>query len=162
MNKYQLGVLSKNVHVNVKTLALSAFATLAIAGAAATVTAFTHASGTSSSQPQSIQPVASAPAPVVTTTPTNPAVDTIQVSKCFTVATATTPGSMLIKAVSSDNKAILSAYSPDGTFLGQVQNGGGSKYGGTVMQVQITDPGTVTITSSEGGSVTVPTTPFQI
>ena len=69
---------------------------------------------------------------------------------------------MLIKAASSDPTARLFAHRPDGTYIGEVQNGGGSRYGGTVMPWQPYDPIYVTIKSSSGGSVTVPTTPFQI
>jgi hypothetical protein len=43
-----------------------------------------------------------------------------------------------------------------------VQNGGGSRYGGTVMPYQVSDPIVVTIRSSSGGSIDVPTTPFVI
>lgn len=85
-------------------------------------------------------------------------VDSIKVSKCFCNA----GGEMLIKASSSDAAAHLYAYRPDGTLIGEVQNGGGSRYGGTVMPYQSYDPINVTIVSSSGGSVTVPTTPFQI
>jgi hypothetical protein len=85
-------------------------------------------------------------------------VDTIKVSKCF----YNSGGEMLIKAVSSDSSATLKAYRPDGTFHGYVQNGGGGRYGGTVMPFIPYDPGTMTITSSSGGSITVPTTPFQL
>jgi hypothetical protein len=85
--------------------------------------------------------------------------DSIKVSKCYYDAPT---GEMLIKASSSDTSAHLYAYRPDGTYLGEVQNGGGSRYGGTVMPYQGTDPVYVTIISSSGGSITVPTTPFQI
>ena len=85
-------------------------------------------------------------------------VDTIKVSKCY----YNTGGEMLIKASSSDPTARLSAYLPDGTYLGEVQNGGGSRYGGTVMPYVPYDPGYMVIKSSSGGSVTAPTTPFQI
>jgi len=88
--------------------------------------------------------------------------DAVSVSKCFTNATTTSGGEMLIKAKSSDANASLFAYRPDGTLIGPVQNGGGSRYGGTVMPYQSYDPGEVTITSSSGGSITVPTTPFQL
>ena len=88
--------------------------------------------------------------------------DVIGVSKCYTNATATTGGEMLIKANSSNSGARLFAYRPDGTLVGEVQNGGGGRYGGTVMPHQLSDPGTVTVKSSAGGSITVPTTPFQI
>ena len=43
-----------------------------------------------------------------------------------------------------------------------MQNGGGSRYGGTVMGFVPYDPGYMVIISSSGGSITVPTTPFQI
>ena len=59
--------------------------------------------------------------------------DTLQVSKCYTNATATSGGQMLIQARSSDPAARLFAYRPDGTAIGEVQNGGGSRYGGTVI-----------------------------
>ena len=85
-------------------------------------------------------------------------VDTIKVSKCY----YNTGGEMLIKASSSDPTARLFAYTPFGTYLGEVQNGGGSRYGGTVMGYVGADPVEVTIVSSSGGSTTVPTTPFQI
>jgi hypothetical protein len=85
-------------------------------------------------------------------------VDSIKVSKCF----CNSAGQMLIKAASSDPTAHLYAYRPDGTYIGEVQNGGGSRYGGTVMPWQAYDPVLVTIISSSGGSITVPTTPFQI
>lgn len=84
--------------------------------------------------------------------------DTIKVSKCY----CNSGGEMLIKASSSDPTAHLYAYFPDGTFLGEVQNGGGSKYGGTVMPFIPYDPLMMTIKSSSGGKITVPTTPFQI
>jgi len=84
--------------------------------------------------------------------------ETIRVSKCYYYAPS---GQMLIKASSSDATAQLSAYLPSGAYMGAVQNGGGSRYGGTVMGYQPTDPRFVTIRSSSGASITVPTTPFQ-
>jgi len=93
---------------------------------------------------------------------TTPKVDTIKVSKCFTNATDSTGGEMLLKAASSDPTARLFAYRPDGSLIGEVQNGGGSRYGGTVMAYQPYDPVTVTFRSSSGGSTTAPTTPFLI
>lgn len=86
-------------------------------------------------------------------------VDSIKVSKCFYDAPT---GEMLIKASSSDPTARLSAYTPAGTYLGEVQNGGGSRYGGTVMGYVGTDPVSVLIISSSGGSIEIPTTPFQL
>ena len=94
-----------------------------------------------------------------TSSPTStPALDAITVSKCF----INSAGQMLIKASSSNSNAGLFAYRPDGTLIGQIQNGGGSRYGGTVMPWQSYDPLMVTIQSTAGGSVTVPTTPFVI
>lgn len=87
-------------------------------------------------------------------------VDSIKVSKCYCNATPTSGGQMLIKASSSDATARLFAYRPDGSLIGEVQNGGGSRYGGTVMPYQPYDPIYVTIISTSGGSITVPTTPF--
>jgi hypothetical protein len=86
-------------------------------------------------------------------------VETIKVSKCYYDPPT---GAMLIKASSSDTTARLFAYLPSGAYLGEVQNGGGSRYGGTVMPYVPVDPGSVTIQSSSGGTITVPTTPFQI
>ncbi len=84
-------------------------------------------------------------------------VEKINVSKCFYDVPT---GQMLIKASSSDSTAHLYAYLPSGAYLGEVQNGGGSRYGGTVMGYQPQNPLSVTIKSSSGGSITVPTTPF--
>ena len=91
-----------------------------------------------------------------------PSVDTIKVTTCYTNATAGTGGQMLIKASNSDTTARLFAYRPDGTLIGEVQNGGGSRYGGTVMPYIPYDPIYVTIRSSSGGSIDGPTTPFRI
>ena len=87
-------------------------------------------------------------------------VDVIRVTKCYTNATATAGGQMLIKAQSSDKSARLFAYRPDGTLIGELQNGGGTRYGGTVVPYEKTDPVEVTVRSSAGGSISVPTTPF--
>jgi len=89
-------------------------------------------------------------------------VDSITVTKAYTNATPDSGGQMLIKASSSDSSARLFAYRPDGTLIGEVQNGGGGRYGGTVMPYQFAYSATVTIRSSSGGAITVPTTPFQI
>jgi hypothetical protein len=86
-------------------------------------------------------------------------VDSIKVSKCFYDAPT---GAMLIKASSSDISAHLYAYLPSGAYLGEVQNGGGSRYGGTVMPYAAVDPVNIVIISSDGGSIIVPTTPFVI
>jgi hypothetical protein len=87
--------------------------------------------------------------------------ETIRVSKCYTNATLTSYGQLLIKASSSNTSAHLYAYRPDGTYQGEVQNGGGSRYGGTVMGYLPYDPGYMIIVSSTGASVNAPTTPFQ-
>ena len=84
--------------------------------------------------------------------------DTVKVSKCFYDAPT---GQMLIKASSSDPAATLYAYLPSGALAGEVQNGGGSRYGGTVMGYFPTNPITICIRSTAGGSIVVPTTPFQ-
>jgi len=84
--------------------------------------------------------------------------DSINVSKCYYAST----GQLLIKASSSDTTAHLYVYLPSGAYLCEVQNGGGSRYGGTVTPYIGFDPGSVTIKSSSGGIVTVPTAPFQI
>jgi hypothetical protein len=89
-------------------------------------------------------------------------VDRIEVGKCWTNASASTGGQLLISARSSDPTAHLFAYREDGKLIGEVHNGGGERYGGTVFAYQATDPGRVRIQSSAGGSVTVPTTPFRI
>lgn len=88
--------------------------------------------------------------------------EVITISKCFTNATAHGFGAMLIKAASSNPAAQLSAHRSDGSLIGEVQNGGGSRYGGTVMEIQPYDPGTVTITSSTGASATCQTGPFPV
>ena len=115
--------------------------------------------GTTSSRGSGARP-ANTSVPV-TTQVNRPSVDVIQVTKCYTNATTSRGGQMLIKARSSDRTARLFAYRPDGTPIGELQNGGGNRYGGTVISYQSSDPVKVTIKSSAGGSLTVPTTPFQ-
>ena len=87
--------------------------------------------------------------------------DQLEVDKCWTNATATTGGQLLVSARSSDPGARLRAYRSDGTLIGEVHNGGGQRYGGTVFAYERRDPGPVTIRSSSGGSITVPTAPFR-
>ena len=137
------------MRVPVKYLAVTA----AVLGAIAAVipTAAAAAAGASA-----------APAIASTATASATTVDTVKVSKAFTNATATTGGEMLIKASSSDRSAHLFAYRPDGTLIGEVQNGGGGRYGGTVMPYQSYDPKRITIRSTSGGTKTVRTTPFQV
>ena len=86
-------------------------------------------------------------------------VDTIKVNKCY-YADVGSYVELLLNAVSSDSTAHLHAYLPDGTYLGEVQNGGGGRYGGTVF-VTLYIPASITFISSSGGSVTLPTSQFQ-
>ena len=86
-----------------------------------------------------------------------PAVDAIKVLKHYWVSANST---LLISASSSDATAHLYVSLPSGVLLGEIQNGGGGQYGGTVF-FSANDPGSLTITSSAGGSITVPTVPFQ-
>ena len=85
--------------------------------------------------------------------------ETIKVTKCFFDRGASAG---LIKASSTNTAAHLYAYLPNGEFWGEVQNGGGGRYGGTVMHYLPNDPINVTIKSSAGAETTVPTTPFQL
>ncbi|WP_374969523.1 hypothetical protein [Terrabacter sp. BE26] len=111
---------------------------------------------------------ATSPVPAPATRPTiersaahGRGLDRVEVDKCWTNATATTGGQLLVSARSSDPSAHLRAYRADGTLIGEVHNGGGQRYGGTVFAYERTNPGTVTIRSSAGGSITVSTTPFR-
>jgi len=87
-------------------------------------------------------------------------VDTIRVNKCYYFDTGSYV-ELLINASSSNSGAHLYAYLPDGTYLGEVQNGGGGQYGGTVF-VTLYIPASITIRSSAGGSVTSPCVQGQI
>ena len=84
-------------------------------------------------------------------------VDSIKVSKRFYVASN---GTLLISAVSSDAKAHLFLRRMSGVLIGEVQNGAGGKYGGTVFFAG-KDPKTLKIESSTGGSTTFDTAPFH-
>lgn len=86
-------------------------------------------------------------------------VDVIKVNKAYYANTGAYV-ELLINAVSSDSTARLFAYLPNGQLLGEVQNGGGGRYGGTVF-VSMFVPQTITILSTSGGSITVLTAPFQ-
>src|SRR5512144_1307288 len=70
--------------------------------------------------------------------------DTIRVSKCYYAIVGYVE--LLIKANSSDPTAHLYAYLPSGAYLGELQNGGGSRYGGDTF-VTLTLPATITILS---------------
>ena len=85
-------------------------------------------------------------------------VDSIKVSKNYYAAAN---GTMLINVSSSDPTAHLYVYLPSGRLLGEVQNGGGGRYGGSVFWVGA-DPGYTVFRSSSGGSISVPTAPFQL
>jgi len=91
---------------------------------------------------------------------TTSSVDTIKVQKCYDAPVGGYV-ELLLQAVSSDSNAHLYAYLPDGTYLGEVQNGGGGRYGGTVFGSYYI-PATITFISSSGGSITVPTSPMQL
>jgi hypothetical protein len=90
---------------------------------------------------------------------TTTTIDTIRVNKCYYFDTGSYV-ELLINAGSSDSSAHLYAFLPDGTYLGEVQNGGGGRYGGTVF-VTLHVPASITLVSSSGGRITAPTTPFQ-
>ena len=124
----------------------------------------TRAARPSNSAPPAPAPTAPAPGipslPALTAAPGSPA-DVVQIEKCWTNATSSRSGPMLIKARSSDARARLFAFLPDGTFLAELQNGGGNKYGGNVINNTPTNPGSCVVRSSAGGSATAPTAPFQ-
>ncbi|GAB2746421.1 hypothetical protein GCM10027039_00050 [Terrabacter koreensis] len=126
-----------------------------------------------SAAPGPAQPTAAASAALAVAPPPGPSVgqpvqpvqpvgaDRVDVDKCWTNATATSGGQLLVSARSSDRAARLFAYRADGRLIGEVQNGHGQRYGGTVFAWQANDPGTVTVRSSSGGSATVHTAPWR-
>jgi hypothetical protein len=87
-------------------------------------------------------------------------IDTIKVSKCYYFDTGSYC-ELLLQAVSSDSSAHIYAYLPDGTYLGEVQNGGGGRYGGTVFGTYHV-PASITFISSSGGSITVAASRMQL
>jgi hypothetical protein len=91
---------------------------------------------------------------------TTTTVDTIKVSKCYYFDTGSYV-ELLLNASSSNSSAHLYAYLPDGTYLGEVQNGGGGRYGGTVF-VTLKIPSDIIIISGSGGIVDAPCVPGQI
>ena len=91
---------------------------------------------------------------------TTTSVDSIKVSKCYYFDTGSYV-ELLINASSSNSSAHLYAFLPDGTYLGEVQNGGGGRYGGTVF-VTLKIPSDIIISSSAGGIVDAPCVPGQI
>ncbi len=124
----------------------------------------TTAAPPSSSAPPAPAPTAPAPG-IPSLPPLTPAPgsrpDVVQIEKCWTNATSSVGGPMLIKARSSDARARLFAFRPDGTFLAELQNGGGNKYGGNVINNTPSNPGSCVVRSSAGGTATAPTAPFQ-
>lgn len=88
-----------------------------------------------------------------------PAVDTIKVSKAYYADTGSYV-ELLVMASSSNSTARLFVYLPDGQLLGEVPNGGGGRYGGTVF-LSMYIPATLTFVSTGGGSIQVATDPFQ-
>ena len=91
---------------------------------------------------------------------TTTTVDTIKVSKCFYFDTGSDV-ELLINASSSNSSAHLYVFLPNGTYLGEVQNGGGGRYGGMVF-VTLKIPSDIIIVSSAGGIVDAPGVPGQI
>jgi hypothetical protein len=87
-------------------------------------------------------------------------VDTIKVNKCY-YFDAGSYVELLLQAVSSESSAHIYAYLPDGTYLGEVQNGGGGRYGGTVF-LCMRVPASITFISSSGGSITITTQLMQL
>jgi hypothetical protein len=91
-------------------------------------------------------------------TPAPAAVETFKVTKHSYDAPSY---ELLVNASSSNTSARLSVYAQSGAYIGEIQNGGGGKYGGSVF-VLLHDPVELTIKSSAGGSITVPTIPFVL
>ena len=88
--------------------------------------------------------------------------DTLTVSRCWTNATATHGGQLLIQVTSSAPSARIMAYRPDGSLIGEVLNSVGvSRRDLPLMPYQQRDPVRVTLVSSAGARVTVSTTPFE-
>ena len=87
--------------------------------------------------------------------------ETIKISKCFfsPMGGGSTYCEMLIKASSTNGSARLFAYNQAGSYIGEVQNGAGGRYGGSVF-VQPTIPTLVTIVSTTGASASAVPTPF--
>lgn len=83
--------------------------------------------------------------------------ETIKVSKCYYIQN----GYVLVKASSTNTSAHIYLYLPNGQFLGETQNGGGQRYGGSSHYVGY-DPGYITFVSSAGARLDAPTAPFQL
>ncbi len=85
--------------------------------------------------------------------------DTVRVSKCEYAVTSSYV-ELLVSASSSNTSARLFVYLPSGDYVGEIQNGGGKQYGGTVFLRSFV-PDTLTIVSSAGGQTTAPCVPLQ-
>ena len=85
--------------------------------------------------------------------------DTVRVNKCEYFVSGSY-AQLLVSASSSNTSAHLLVYLPSGAYLGEVQNGGGGRYGGTVFLTPSV-PAALTIRSSAGGQITAPCVPFQ-
>jgi hypothetical protein len=139
-------------------VATSAGSTATAAPAATTVTSAEPAT-TAATEPATTAAPDTTPAPATTQPPKG---ESISIGKCWTNATATASGQLLISAKSSDSSATLSAYRSDGSLIGPVNNGFGGRYGGTVMPIQQHDPGTIIVKSDSGASASCHTTPFEV
>ena len=87
--------------------------------------------------------------------------ETIKIDKCFfqQMSAGSTYCQMLIKAGSTNGNAHLYAYNQTGMYIGEVQNGSGGRYGGTVFITPVI-PTLVTIVSSSGASASTVPGPF--
>lgn len=85
--------------------------------------------------------------------------DTIRVNHCEYAVTGSYV-ELLVSASSSDTNARLLVYLPSGAYLGEVPNGGGKQYGGTVFLTP-SAPSALTVRSSTGGQISAPCIPFQ-
>jgi hypothetical protein len=96
-------------------------------------------------------------APTIASMAAVPKVETIKVTKRFYVASNRT---LLISGTSSNATARLFLYRSSGSPIGEIQNGAGGKYGGSVFFAG-SDPVSLTIVSSTGGKVSFTTAPYQ-
>ncbi|WP_295694741.1 hypothetical protein [Lapillicoccus sp.] len=140
---------------------------LGLAIAALAIAALGVVALTGCSAPVAPPPVAARPAS--TALPNQPSapvttgaqVDVVRIEKCWTTATQSHGGQLLVKASSSDPAAHLLVYRSDGSLVGEARNGGGGRYGGSVMAYQRSDPGRCIVRSSAGGTSSAPSGPFQ-
>ena len=85
--------------------------------------------------------------------------ETIKISKCFINPIGGTYCQLLIKASSTNGSAHLYAFSETGSYIGEVQNGSGGRYGGSVF-IHSTCPALITVISDTGASASAVPTPF--